>query len=148
MKKLIAMLLTLSISMPAFADFTDSNYFEPTVVCRAAGAGGYLGAPTDNDRGMYAAGACVIGAGITYLINRHYENKYSQSYQKKLDRAYESIKQFQEMQANKAANGDEGPYSLRVREIVPPQKLSNGSITAPSIRETLVVPGADLKVGE
>lgn len=147
MKQILAVLLSLSIASPALADFTDSNYFEPTLLCLTAGAGGYFGAP-QGDEAMYAAGACAIGAGITYLINSHYEDKYSRVYRKQLDQALEAVKQFQEMQAAKAANGDEGPYSLRIREIVPPQKLSNGEVTAPTIREKLVVPGSDIRIGE
>jgi hypothetical protein len=147
MKKIAAIFITMLLSVPAFADFSDSNYFEPTIMCLGVGAGGYFAAPKGNET-AYAAGGCIIAAGITYLINKHYENKYSQAYQKRLDRLDETVKQFQELQASKSANGDDGPYSIRIREVVPPQKLSNGEVTAPTIRERLIVPGADMRVGE
>lgn len=131
----------------AHADFFESNWFEPTMMCVAGGVGGYYLSPKGSES-AYTAVGCLASAGITYLINRHYENKYTKAYQKRLDQAMETIKQFEQLQAVKAANGDEGPYSLRVREVVPGQKLPNGEISSPRIREYLVVPGSDIRVGD
>jgi hypothetical protein len=150
MKKIISLIIAMSLSIPALADwdeFVDSNYFEPTMTCVAVGGAAYLGAPKGNEA-AYAAGGCIIGGLITYAINKHYEGKYNKAYLQKIDKMAESLKQFQELQANKAANGDEGPYSLRVREIVPAQVLSNGQVRAPTVSEKLVVPSADIRVGD
>jgi hypothetical protein len=150
MKRLFTILITILISASAHAEwdeFYNSNYFEPALVCVAAGTAGYFLAPTNNQV-AYAAGGCIIGGIITYAVNRHYEAKYTKAYNQRIDRLTESLKMFQELQANKAANGDEGPYSLRIREIVPAQVLSNGAVRAPTISEKLIVPGADLRVGD
>lgn len=146
MKWLISF-LTIFLSLDAKADFSDSNWFEPTIMCVAGGVGGYYMSPKGNES-AYTAIGCLASAGVTYFINRHYEDKFSKAYQKRLDQAMETIKQFEQLQAIKAANGDEGPYSLRVREVVPAQKLPNGEISSPRIREYLVVPGADIRVGD
>jgi hypothetical protein len=150
MKKVIAILLLISVSSAAradLADFTQGNLFEPTLVCIGAGAVGYMGAPKGNEA-AYAGGACAVGAIVTYFINKHYESKYTKGYQRRIDKLEEAVFQFEKLQGERAANGDEGPYSLRVREVVPAQKLSNGEVSAPTIREKLIVPGSDLRVGE
>jgi len=150
MRRFMVLFLCLCTTLPAFAEwdeFVDSNYFEPTIFCLVGGATGYYGGPASNQT-AYAVGGCAIGALVTYAINKHYESKYTKSYNQKIDRLTESLKQFQELQANKAANGDEGPYSLRVREIVPAQVLSNGQVRAPTVSEKLIVPSADVRVGD
>lgn len=151
MKHLFIISLALCLATPAMAgeanDFMDSNFFEPAVVCVAGGAIGYLSAPKGNEA-AYSAGACVVGGLLTYLINKHYEAKFNKAYTAIIDKQAERLRQFQELQANKAANGDEGPYSLRVREIVPAQVLSNGQVRAPTVSEKLVVPSADIRIGD
>jgi hypothetical protein len=151
MKKILALAiaLCLSTSLPARAEvdeFMDSNWFEPTVMCAVGGGAGYAYSSQNdqNNEAAYIAVGCLATGLITYAINKHYESKYTKSYNKKIDRLSENLRQFQELEAQKAANADEGPYSIRVREIVPAQLLPNGQVRAPTVSEKLVVPGQDL----
>lgn len=143
---MIALLIALT-PLQSFAGFTDSFWFEPTLLCVAGGAGGYLGAP-DGDEVLYGAVGCAVGAGIGYLINSHYKNKFTTAQQKELDDKLRTIQEMQAQQAQRAARGEDESIAVRIQEIVPGQTLPDGSVMAPTLKERLVLPGEGIRVGE
>lgn len=151
MKNTILVLLTLLLATPASADITRSPWFEPVVLCVASAGAGYALTPSDSgDELMYAGIGCALGAVAGYFINRHYENKYSDNYKKEINDKNQVIREFEMMQAIKASKGneDDDDFSIRVREVIPGKRLPDGSIQSPSIRERLILPGYEYRVGD
>lgn len=148
-KQFIALLLALSFlaPLPAQAGFMDSDYFEPTLFCAIGGAGGYAAGGEDNQV-LYAGAGCAVGALIGYFINQRYKSKYGTVYQEEIRDLRRAVKENEVMQAQKAANGEEDQYSIRIQEIVPGKRLPNGDVLAPTIREKLVLPGEGVRIGE
>ncbi len=147
-KQLLGILLAMSfiLPLPAKAGFMDSDYFEPTLFCVAGAAGGYS-AGGDN-QALYAGAGCAVGALLGYMINQRYKDKYGGVYQEEIRDLRRSVKEMEVMQAQKAANGEEDQYSLRIQEIVPGKRLPNGDVLAPTIREKLILPGEGVRIGE
>lgn len=151
MKKIILTLtLVVSFILPptqAQAGFFDSEWFEPTLFCAVAGGAGYAGASKGNEATTAGLG-CLGGALLGYLINQRYKSKYGTVYQEEIQDLKRSVREMEVMQAQKAANGEEDNYSLKVQEIVPGKRLPNGDVLAPTIREKLILPGEGVRVGE
>lgn len=129
------------------AGFTDSFWFEPGLACAMGAAGGYA-LSKKGDEVAYSAAGCVATGGIMYLINSYYDNKVAKNKDREIKKLRELIKFQEAIQAQKAAKGDPNEtYSIRVQEVVPAQKLPDGSVIAPTIKENLVVPNERLEVG-
>lgn len=148
MKKFFCVvLLGVSIVRQAHADLTTSEGFEPTILCAAAGVTGYSMGGKGAEVQTAAIG-CGIAAVAGLLFNTYYRNKYSRVQDKRIDEMQKAIAEFQQLNAQRAAAGDDTPYSIRVRQIIPGQKLPNGEVTAPTIRERLIMPGDNVRIGD
>lgn len=148
MKKILVMMaMLMMIPLKSQAGITDSFWFEPTLLCAAGAGGGYLGAPKGQEA-TYAAIGCAVGGVIGYVLNDHYQDKFTRASQQDIEDLQRVIKEMQAQQAQKILNGEDERVSLRVTEIVPGKKMSDGSITAPTYRERLVLPGEGTRIGE
>jgi hypothetical protein len=151
MSKLLIIALTLAslvvAPQQAKAGFTDSSAFEPVLGCVIAGAGGYAGGPKGQEM-VYAAAGCGIGALIGVLLNMHYSAKYDSVYKNDLTEMRHTIKEMELQSAMRAANGEDENISIRIRQVIPGQKRSDGSVSAPTIVESLVPPGETVRVGD
>lgn len=151
MSKLLIITLTLGslvlAPLRANAGFTDSSVFEPVVGCVVGGAGGYLGG-TKGQEVVFAAAGCGIGAVIGLLLNMHYSAKYDSVYKNDLTEMRHTIKEMELQSAMRAANGEDENISIRIRQVIPGQKRSDGSVSAPTIVESLVPPGETVRVGD
>lgn len=150
MKKIIiGILAILAISSPikAKADITNSPLFEPVLLCAAGGAGGFLSAQQGQEV-LFGAIFCGAGALTGVLINSHYKSKYSHNYEKEIKELRDSIRESEMQQAMRAANSEDESYSIKVRQVIPGQRLPNGEIIAPTIRERLVPPGESIRLGD
>ena len=147
---LVAFAFSLSSHAQSQGDsssFSDSFWFEPGLACAAGAAAGYAYAPT-GDELTYSAGGCLVTGGIMYMINSYYQNKVAKNKDHEIQKLREVIKFQESIQAQKAAKGDPSEvYSLRVQEVVPAQRLPDGSVMAPTIKENLVLPNQNLEVG-
>ena len=127
--------------------FTDSFWFEPGLACALGAAGGYSAAPPGEEI-VYSSVGCALTGGAMYLINSYYQNKVATNKDRELEKLRGVIRLQESIQAEKAARGTAGEvYSLRVQEVVPAQRLPDGSIMAPTIKENLIIPNQDLEVG-
>lgn len=147
MKKLILILGMLALPAKSYAGVTDSFWFEPAVFCAAGAGGGYVASPS-GDEVTYAAIGCATGALIGYFVNSYYDNKFGSKYQGEIQDLTKSLQEFQAQMAQSAMKGEDTGIGLRVREIIPGKKHSDGSVSAPTVRETLVLPGEGLRIGE
>lgn len=148
MKKIVGLLIALILPFQAFAgSWTDSFWFEPTILCVAGAGGGYTTAPKGSE-GTNAAIGCAVGGLIGYLLNTHYKDKFTESAQLEIDDLNRTIKEIQAQQAQKILNGEDETVSLRIKQIVPGQRLPDGSVTAPTVREKLILPGEGTRIGE
>lgn len=149
MKKLVMLfvLFTMLVPVKSFAGITDSFWFEPGLLCVVGGGGGYLAAPKGSEVQTAVIG-CVVGGVIGYLLNDHYKAKFTRSSQAEIDDLNRVIKEVQAQQAQKVLNGEDETVGLRVKQIVPGQRLPDGSVTAPTIREKLILPGEGTRIGE
>ena len=149
MKKIVMaiVLFTMMIPVKSFAGITDSFWFEPGLLCAAGGIGGYVAAPKGSEAQTAVIG-CVVGGLIGYLLNDHYKEKFTRSQQAEIDDLNRVIKEIQAQQAQKILNGEDETVGLRVKQIVPGQRLPDGSVTAPTIREKLILPGEGTRIGE
>jgi hypothetical protein len=145
---ILVLMVTALTASPAKADITDSSLFEPVIGCVAAGAGGYLiGNPNGNGI-IYGAIGCGVGVLVGVLLNSHYSSKYGRVYQQDISDLRGNVKELQLQQAMRAAHGDDDDYALRIKTVVPGQRLPDGTITAPTLREKLVAPGENLRIGD
>lgn len=149
-KKLLCLFLALTFLTPSIAkaSILDSEWFEPGLFCVVGGGVGYATGQTNGNEMMYAGLGCAAGALIGYMINQRYKNKYGAVYQGEIRDLRRSIEEMHVMQAQKAANGEEDQYSIRIQEIVPGKRLQNGDVLAPTIREKLILPGEGYRIGE
>lgn len=145
MKRLVCILIFFP--MISFAGIGDSFWFEPTLLCVAGAGGGYATAPKGNE-GTNAAIGCAVGGLIGYLLNDHYKDKFTKNAQKEIDDLNKTIMEIQMQQAQKILNGEDETVGLRVKQIVPGQRLPDGSVTAPTIREKLILPAEGTRIGE
>lgn len=155
MRKTISKFLVLALTLASLvvpqqakAGFTDSSAFEPVLGCVIGGAGGYAASGQNGQEMVYAAAGCGVGALIGILLNMHYSAKYDSVYKNDLTEMRRSIKEMELNNAMKAMNGDDESVALRIRHVVPAQKRSDGSVSAPTIVEELVVPGETVRVGD
>jgi hypothetical protein len=142
--------IILSVASPvknARADITDSTLFEPLLLCAAGGAAGAFTAQQGQEI-LLGSIFCGAGALTGVLINSHYKSKYAHNYEKEIQELRSSIKEAQLQQALKAANSEDETYSIKIRQVVPGQRLPNGEIIAPTIRERLVPPGENIRLGD
>lgn len=146
---LILVILTFSFNSNAgfWSEVKNSFYFEPTLLCVAGAAGGYT-VGNENDRNTTMAIGCLGGAAIGYFMNDYYENKFNSQYQDKLDKYKQIIEHRRKVQAYKAAKGEDFEFAVKVREIVPAQKLGNGEVRAPTVKEKLILLEDDMFLGE
>lgn len=135
------------VPVKSYAGVTDSFWFEPTLLCAVGAAGGYASAPKGSE-GQTAAIGCVVGGLIGYLLNDHYKEKFTRSQQSEIDDLNRVIREIQAQQAQKILNGEDETVGLRIKQIVPGQRLPDGSVTAPTIREKLILPGEGTRIGE
>lgn len=149
--KLLCLFLALTFLLPnnqAKASILDSDWFEPGLFCAVAGGAGYMAGRDSGNDMVYAGLGCAAGALVGYLINARYKNKYGTVYQEQIRDLRRSIEEMHVMQAQKAANGEDDQYSIRIQERVEGKRLPNGDILAPTIREKLILPGEGFRVGE
>lgn len=140
-------LAMLSQTKSARADITNSGLFEPLLLCAAGGSAGFVTAQPGQEVLMGSI-FCGVGALTGVLINSHYKSKYAHNYEKEIYDLRNSIKEAQLQQALKAANSEDETYSIKIRQVVPGQRLPNGEIIAPTIRERLVQPGESIRLGD
>jgi hypothetical protein len=146
MKKMI-IVLTLLLPLQSFAGWTSSFWFEPTLLCVAGGGAGYATAPKGSEAQNGAIG-CAAGALIGYFVNSYYDKKFGTQYQGEIEDKTRSLEEYQAQQAQKVMRGEDEIVSLRVQTIIPGKKLPDGSVTSPSVREVLVLPGSGTRPGE
>lgn len=144
---LIVSSIGVVVPQTARAGFTDSSLFEPMLGCVAGGVAGYVTASRGQEF-LMAAAFCGGGALVGVLLNMHYSSKYDKVYRQDIAELRRSNKEMQLQQAFRASTNEDESYSIRVRKVVPGQKLPNGSVTAPTIVETLVTPGETVRVGD
>lgn len=142
-----ALILNLLPTGKANAGIINSNLFEPILLCAAGGTAGALTAQQGQEL-IYGSIFCGAGALTGVLINSHYKSKYSVNYEKEIQELRSSIKEAQLQQALRAANSEDETYSIKIRQVVPGQRLPNGEIIAPTIRERLVPPGENIRLGD
>lgn len=131
----------------ANAGITDSVVFEPMLGCAIGGAAGYATSSAGQEILMTAA-FCGGGALLGILLNMHYSSKFNNAYQHDISEMRRTIKEMELQQAMRSASGEDENYSLRIRKVIPGQKLPNGSVTAPTIVESLITPGETVRVGD
>ena len=151
MKKIILSIVFIStLTQQSRADITDSENLEPGLLCALGAGGGYAVASQSGSGNelLYSGGACAVGLLAGYYLNGHYKEKYTKAQNKKIDDLNLAIEQMHKMQAEHAAKNDDVSYSIKVREVVPGQVLPNGEVTAPTIRERLLLPGSNLRIGD
>lgn len=127
--------------------FMDSEYFEPAMACAIAGGVGYYTAPQGKELPTSIIG-CAVGGLIVNTVSNYFKDKHTKNKDKEVDKYKKAVDAFQAAQAQKAARGEKDIFSIRIQEVVPGQKLPNGEIVAPTVKEKLVLPGSDLLVGE
>lgn len=147
MKKLILILSLMVLPFQSHAKWTDSFWFEPSLLCVAGAGGGYATATTGQETTNAAIG-CLVGGMIGYFVNNHYDKKFGSAYQKEIEDLNRTIQEFEAAKAQSILNGEDEMIGLRVRQIIPAKKLPDGSVTAPGVRETLILPGAGTRIGE
>lgn len=148
MKKILFLIMTCFVANTAHAGLFESDYFEPGVLCVAGGVGGYMAASKGNEL-LVAGIGCGAGFVSGLIINSHFKSKFGRAYQQEVGELKNTVREFQMLQAQQAAKGDANSgISLRVREVIPGKTLPNGSVTAPTVRERLVLPGENLRVGD
>lgn len=146
MKKLV-LILGLLLPLQSFAGWTDSFWFEPSFMCVAGAGAGYATAPTGQETTNAAIG-CVGGALIGYFVNSYYDKKFGSAYQKEIEDLNRSLQEFQALQAQKVLNGEDENIGIRTRQIIPGKRLPDGSVTSPTVREMLILPGSGTRPGE
>jgi len=137
--------------MKSFAGITDSFWFEPSLLCVAGAGGAYAATNNSSNSGnqvTYTVAGCLVGFGIGYLINDHYEEKFGKIYQKEISDLKKTINEYQAAQAQRVLNSEDETIGLRVREVLPPVQNSDGSVSPATVRERLILPGAGARVGE
>ena len=139
--------MTNTPTKTARADLMDSDYLEPTAFCVGGGVTGYMGASQGNEF-VSALLFCGVGAVTGFALNNYYKIKNEKYYARELKVLRQTVDEFKMRDAISAANGDNKEFGLRVREIIPGQVLPNGQVSAPTIRERLVLPGEGVRVGE
>jgi hypothetical protein len=144
----LILMVSLLIASPAKADITDSSWFDPVLGCVAGGTGGYLIGNNGGNGIIYGAIGCGAGVVVGLLLDSHFKNKYGKVYQQDISDLRTNVKELQLQQALRAAHGDDDDYALRMKIVVPGQRLPDGTITAPTLREKLVVPGENLRIGD
>lgn len=147
MKKIVMFLIITILPLSSFAGWSDSFWFEPSLLCVAGAGGGYSTAPKGQESTNAAIG-CAVGGLVGYLMNDHYKEKFTKNSQKEIDDLNKVILEIQAQQAQKVLKGEDESVGLRVRQIVPGQRLPDGSVTAPTIREKLILPGEGERFGE
>jgi hypothetical protein len=152
MKKLgfsfMAVMVLLSVTaQPAKADIFESNLFEPILLCGVGGTIGYLGASAGQQILMGAV-LCGAGAAAGLLINAHYKSKDGKVYEKDIRDLRAQIKEYQLQQALKSSRGEDDTYANRVMTVVPGQRLPDGSILRPTLKEQLIPAGENLRDGD
>ena len=134
----------------AHADITDSNLFEPVLLCVAGGTAGYIAGnyySPGNDI-LIAALSCGGGALIGVLLDSYYEHKYSKVYKEDLAKLRGAVREMNLTQAMRITNGNDDEHIGTVlRTVSPPEKLPNGSVVGPKIEEQLVLPGETVRIG-
>lgn len=125
----------------------DSPWFEPGVACAIGGTVGYYSSSTGKELPSALIG-CLVSGFVVDKVSSYFEKKYTRSKDKELEKYKEAMRAINEALAKKAANGERDIFSVRVQEIVPGQKLPNGDIMAPTIKEKLIMPGSDLLLGD
>lgn len=153
MKKLSVGLITLALFaniQSANAGITDSSVFEPLLGCAVGGGAGYLVANNQSPGNelIYAALFCGGGALIGVLLNSHYSDKYGRVYQDDLAKMRQNVKMMELQQGLRAAHNEDDEFAIRLKKVVPGQKLPNGSVTAPTIIESLVPPGDTVRLND
>jgi hypothetical protein len=137
-------------STTAKADITDSSMFEPVVGCGIGGGAGYLYGYNQNpgDELLFAAIFCGGGALIGILLNSHYSAKYGKVYEDDLNRMRQNVKMMELQQGLRAAHNEDDEFAIRLKKVVPGQKLPNGSVSAPTVVESLVPPGDSVRLND
>jgi hypothetical protein len=153
MKKVAMVMLAMSFVLngtSAKAGITDSSAFEPILGCAIGGGAGYLVANNQSPGNelIYAALFCGGGALIGILLNSHYSDKYGRVYQDDLNRMRQNVKVMELSQGLRAAHNEDDEFAIRLKKVVPGQKLPNGSVTAPTIVESLVPPGDTVRLND
>nr|BFD64910.1 hypothetical protein BdHM001_35910 [Bdellovibrio sp. HM001] len=147
MKKFILSLTILFSTEVSFAGWTESFWFEPTLLCAAGAAAGYTMTATGQQPATNAAIGCAALGLVSYTINSYYEDKFTKNAQKELQTLREQAAMYERILANKAANGEAGKYSELVQEYVKPEVLPDGSVRSGYIKESLRTPNQNLEVG-
>lgn len=148
MKKFLAILVaTALLPLQSYAGWTDSFWFEPTALCLAGAGAGYATA-NNGEEGQNAAIGCAAGALIGYFVNNHYEDKFTKNAQKEINDLNKIILEMEAQQAQRVLKGEDETIGLRVRQMIPGKKLPDGSVTAPTFREQLILPSEGVRIGE
>ena len=157
MRKIIKKISVLLIAVSFFvniqsakAGFTDSSLFEPVVGCVVGGGAGYFVANSQSPGNeiMFAAIFCGVGALTGVLLNSHYSDKYGKVYQDDLAKMRQNVKMMELQQGLRAAHNEDDEFAIRLKKVVPGQKLPNGSVSAPTIIESLVPPGDTVRLND
>jgi hypothetical protein len=153
MKKILVMCVAVSFLInteSAKASITDSSLFEPVLGCVVGGGAGYI-VSTNQSPGneiMFAAIFCGVGALTGILLNSHYSEKYGRVYQDDLAKMRQNVKMMELQQGLRAAHNEDDEFAIRLKKVVPGQKLPNGSVSAPTIIESLVPPGDTVRLND
>jgi len=149
MKKLLLILFLSPMNANAnlWKEIKESFYFEPTILCvGGAAAGSTMGDSSQRDTNM--AIGCLAGAIVGYMINDYYSDKFKSEYDEEISKYKNIIDERRKVEAYKAAKGEDFEFAVKVREIVPAQKLPNGEVRAPTVKEKLILINDDMFVGE
>lgn len=140
--KLIGVLLAISIlgtSVHARADFPE---FEPSIVCLAGAAGGYMMSDVGNEM-LYAGIGCAAGYFVGAMINDHYEAKYTAPAAAEVKRAQQVIDSMIDAQAKSepGKSAKTGWYRLKIKT-VKGGKMPNGSVRKATEEAFVESPGS------
>lgn len=130
-----------------FSEMYQSMHFEPALLCATGSVVGGAASKSQSKNTTMLLG-CAVGAAIGYYINDHYKDKFTSQSKKELERYRNIINERQKVQALKAAKGDDFDFAVTVREVVPAQRLPNGEVRAPTVKERLILLEDSMFIGE
>jgi hypothetical protein len=139
MKKILAILLAMSISFSASAGFYESDYFEPIILGTTFAAAGYV-ASSENQ--ALIAG---IGAGVGFILgfglNSYYRKKIDAVNLAEIAEKQALVDRKMAKQAQRANSGDMSQsYSIHTQLLEDGQMTPNNEYISPTYKTILKEP--------
>lgn len=148
MKSVLATFLAI-FCQAALAGWADMNYKETFYGCLAGGAGGYMmDSSLDSDgRLQNLAVGCATGAGIAFILDRYFDNKYGRQYKDDINDLKEIIRLRRMQDASNPSETLRGRAYIE-EEVINAKQNPDGSIDLPHKRIRLRSIGAGVILGD